>query len=339
MSDISMENQEAFPFPSPSPSMEQIEQIIATRIAAVIQQGGGQPMVQQHNNGIGNGARPSKPTRYDGSLTSDPTVWLFQFKQYADIANVSATQRVKLAATYLDGNASTWWMQLVSEQPNNNADPITWQIFYDRMMAAFKPINNKKIARNKIAVLKQTHSVQRYNNEFRSLCREIDDMTGAEQLDRYVRGLKDDIRTRVELQRPTTLNDAMSSAHTIDSISYHARVSYNHNNSNYYNYTPTTHNHNPDAMDLSAITVEGDNTNDDDTLNAVNSRENNQRGGSTYNTNSTSRNNRGFTPLQRLSQEEFSYCQRNRLCLRCKEGGHIARNCTKPVKPLNSRAR
>jgi len=152
---------------------------------------------------------------------------LFQFSQYADITNIPLARRPKLAATYLDDKAATWWMHLVSQQPGNNADAITWQIFYDGLLTAFKPVNSKKIARNKVAALKQTHSVQKYNDEFRTICREIDDMSDAEKLDRYMRGLKPSICERVELTQPTALNDTMSRAHTIDSISYYSRMSYN----------------------------------------------------------------------------------------------------------------
>jgi hypothetical protein len=41
------------------------------------------------------------------------------------------------------------------------------------------------------------------------------------------------------------------------------------------------------------------------------------------------------TRFQRVSQEVFAYCQKHRLCLKCKEPGHQARYCTKPVKNLN----
>src|ERR1700692_4859775 len=117
-------------------------------------------------------------------------------------------------------------MHLVNDQPNRSADGITWQTFYDSLVQAFKPVNSKKIARNKIAGLKQTNSVQKNNDEFRSLCRDIDDMSEPEKLDRYIRGLKPVVRERVELSLPGTLNDAMSRAHTIDSISYYSRMTY-----------------------------------------------------------------------------------------------------------------
>src|SRR6202040_3372913 len=186
-----------------------------------------------------------------GAMGSDPTVWLFLFKQYAELSNVAEDQRPKLAATYLDDKAVTWWMPLVSQQPNNTADGFTWQMFHDGLLTAFKPVNSKKIARNKLAGLKQTHSVQKYNDEFRTICRDIDDISEAEKLDKYVRGLKPTIRERVELSLPTTVNEAMSKAHPIDSISYYARTAYD-SCANFKN-EPAPAQSTSDAMDLSVV--------------------------------------------------------------------------------------
>jgi regulator of replication initiation timing len=289
----------------------------------------GHNMGQQHNNGHGDRARAAKPSRYDGSLGSDPTVWLFQFLQYADITNEPVARRPRVASTYLDSKAATWWMGLVAQQPNGDASQITWQMFHDGLIAMFKPVNAKKVARDKLAVLKQTHSVVRYNSELQQLCLQIDDISEAEKLDKYIRGLKPAIREKVELDEPRTLADAMSKAQRIDSITYHSRMS------QYSNSTPNSYTRDGDAMDLSVLDGDSDST-QEKTLNAIGSTGINGRTGT-----SSSSQSRGkpFTPLQRLSQDEFSYCQRNRLCLRCKEPGHIARNCNKPVKPLNLRAR
>ena len=71
-----------------------------------------------------------------------------------------------------------------------------------------------------------------------------------------------------------------------------------------------------------------------------------RNGGNSYTkhsgSNKSSGNNgssRQSTPLQKASQDEFKYCQQHRLCLRCKESGHVARYCTKPIKHLNLKAR
>ena len=82
------------------------------------------------------------------------------------------------------------------------------------------------------------------------------------------------------------------------------------------------------AMDLSGISE----------VNAISSRIGKEKAKS-YETGGVKLKSKQFTPAQRVSQEEFKYCQTHKLCLRCKEPGHVARYCTKPIKPLNSKAR
>src|ERR1700681_2428160 len=85
----------------------------------------GHNMGQQNMSGQGIRAKAKEPSRYDGSLGSDPTVWLFQFAQYADITNEPAARRHRLASTYLDGKAATWWMGLVAQHPESCVRAIT----------------------------------------------------------------------------------------------------------------------------------------------------------------------------------------------------------------------
>lgn len=295
----------------------------------------GHNMGQQQANAHGIKAKAAEPSRYDGSVGSDPTVWLFQFVQYADITNEPVIRRAKLAATYLSGKAATWWMGLVSQQPNGDSNLITWDMFKDGLTAMFQPVNAKKMARDKLAVLTQTHSVVKYNSEFQSLCIQISDISESEKLDRYVRGLKSAIREKVELDEPLTLAHAMSKAQRIDSITYHSRsIQYGeHTGPNTYRSlaSDTT------AMELGLVRDDQQSHTQSEALNVVRAR--NTSAGSRNSANNFSRSgNRAFTPLQRLSQEEFKYCQQHRLCLRCKEPGHVARFCSKPTKPLNLQA-
>src|ERR1700738_5679009 len=109
------------------------------------------------------------------------------------------------------------------QQANCDIDAITWNQFYKGLVSMFKPVNAKKIARDKLAALRQTHSVAKYNYEITQLFLEIGDVHESEKLDRYVRGLKDKVRMEVELAAPTTLAQAMTKAQRVDGITYHSR--------------------------------------------------------------------------------------------------------------------
>lgn len=58
-----------------------------------------------------------------------------------------------------------------------------------------------------------------------------------------------------------------------------------------------------------------------------------KRGGNT-NTKGRSANAPSSTKVPGVSKEEFERCRKEGLCLKCKEGGHLARDCDKAVKPL-----
>jgi hypothetical protein len=199
----------------------------------------------------------------------------------------------------------------------------------------FKPVNAKKIARDKLAALRQTHSVVKYNYEITQLFLEIGDVHESEKLDRYVRGLKDKVRMEVELAEPTTLAQAMAKAQRVDGITYHSRTMNNMDPTSNNTYRTSVGDSVP--MDLGMVHGNEDADSNSELVNAIGDRSYQQGSGSMRNNNSRY-GNRRFSPQQRVSQEVFKYCQEHRLCLRCKEPGHIARSCNKPVKPLNMKA-
>ncbi len=163
--------------------------------------------------------KPSKPDMYDGRAGTDVDNFLFAVHQYCDLANEpSETSRITFAASLLKGAAATWWRALASTQPGQL--PATWQDFCTLMKAQFQPINSVKIARDKLAVLKQVGSVRDYAFRFRTLLLEIPSMAESEKLDRFVRGLKPAVRREVELRDPQVLDDANKHADLFDSINF-----------------------------------------------------------------------------------------------------------------------
>ena len=74
--------------------------------------------------------------------------------------------------------------------------------------------------------LRQRTSVTDYANQFSGLLPEIPHMHPADAIYQFVRGLKAQIRLHVELQRPSTVNDAIRLAQAADSALYCARPTY-----------------------------------------------------------------------------------------------------------------
>src|ERR1700682_2438211 len=200
-------------------------------------------------------------------MGSDVDAWIFQVLQYAHLTGIREEDRAKWAATYLSGKAATWWRGLVMQQPDTDIDAITWDQFASGLVSMFKPVNAKKIARDKLAVLRQTHSVAKYNYDIGQLFLEIGDIHDTEKLDRYIRGLKDKVRMEVELTEPTTLAVAMSKAQRVDGITYHSRMMSNMDHTTTHTYR--TSNNDASATDLGMICVDDDTGSMSNTLNAM----------------------------------------------------------------------
>src|ERR1700754_2949290 len=93
--------------------------------------------------------KPAKPKAFAADRGSDPDVWLFQFEQYADLVGLADGEKVRLAATFLEGPAAVWWrskaLELQAQQPPNNV--LTWDAFMQKMVQQFKPVDSAKVAR------------------------------------------------------------------------------------------------------------------------------------------------------------------------------------------------
>jgi dUTP pyrophosphatase len=165
------------------------------------------------------GIKIEKPTKFDGRRP-EVSNWLFSMEQYLKLADIRRDE-VATAATFLEGSAATWWRLLVEA----NAAPRRWTDFYNAVFHQFKAPNAIYSARNRLDALKQTTSVTAYNEAFNRTIMEIPDIAAAEMLDRYVRGLKTEIRKEVTLRAPRTFFEAMNVAARVDAILFESRRS------------------------------------------------------------------------------------------------------------------
>ena len=91
------------------------------------------------------------------------------------------------------------------EVDNGRREAVTtWQVFSAELKKTFSPVDGSKTARDQLRQLRQTKSVPEYTDKFRTLALEIDDLSVAEGLDRYVAGLKSHIREKVEIEDTKT---------------------------------------------------------------------------------------------------------------------------------------
>lgn len=84
-------------------------------------------------------------------------------------------------------------------------------------MNEFIPKDHEQRARDRLRNLKQSGSVSKYLSEFRNITLSINDMTVGEKIDRFVSGLKREVKLEVLKMRSTTFEDTASIAIQIDS--------------------------------------------------------------------------------------------------------------------------
>lgn len=168
--------------------------------------------------------RVESPPTFHGNRTGPKVgLWLFHLRQYFETLNMQENVTVAYAATLLRENAMVWWRSHVEQADRKLVERIsTWQAFCAAIQAEFQPINTVKIARDRLAELRQRNSVQAYAYEFRNIVADIPGMTEDEKVDKFVRGLKDRTRQEVDIRDPRTLDEAVRIADRYDSISFQA---------------------------------------------------------------------------------------------------------------------
>ena len=158
--------------------------------------------------------RVDPPAAYDGRERNTPIRnWFPAMEQYFDMINIVADrQRILQATSRLEGAAQTWWFASRDRLLGG-----TWEEFKNEMAKEFQPILPEWDARRRLKKLKQQRSVQEYTRLFREIILYIPDMSDGEKIDRFVDGLKDNIKRAIYMgERPTNFRDAVVQAEQAD---------------------------------------------------------------------------------------------------------------------------
>lgn len=168
-------------------------------------------------------AKVLKPPDFAGALHERADVWTFQMDSYLRTCGTPVDQWVGIACHYLRGSAATWWRAEVGRrtgQAEALAQLYTWETFRTGLLSSFQRPDHVRAARDELAALVQKRSVAEYVAKIRDLGLQIPDMTEAELMDRFMRGLKHNIRQEVEMRCPEDLPRAIQMAERADAIQY-----------------------------------------------------------------------------------------------------------------------
>ena len=191
--------------------------------------------------------------------------------------------------------------------------PITTLIELEtRLRAHFLPYGAEKIARTKLRLLKQTHTVQGYSTVFMQTVQHVPNMHVDDQIEAYVTGLKHGIYREVVLKDLRTLQEVMDFAVFVESRLQHRdhrdRIGFTPFAPRS-SAAPSTSNNNSSStpMDLSVAAATSNAAEVD--LNAMNGQ-----------------------VLKKLTDAERDQLRREGKCFRCRQRGHMSRDCPKVSK-------
>jgi len=110
----------------------------------------------------------------------------------------------------MEGPAQQWYYRL-----ERNQGVPTWQQFADGINRCFEPpVRSNPLG--ELTHLRRTGTVAAYQDAFLQLLACCDDITERQQVDIFTAGLRNPLRIDVEMQRPTTLEDAMGLARAFE---------------------------------------------------------------------------------------------------------------------------
>ncbi|KAJ3278050.1 hypothetical protein HK104_002705, partial [Borealophlyctis nickersoniae] len=107
--------------------------------------------------------------------------------------NMGDYDRILTAAAHLTGTADIWWGS------QDQTTIATWAAFETALKKQFSPVNTVQVARHKLANIRQTKSVQDYQEHFQQLLLQIPDISDSEKVDRFIRALKPNVHLQVNL--------------------------------------------------------------------------------------------------------------------------------------------
>ena len=154
-------------------------------------------------------------------LQAELEPWLFNIEEYFDNTMLSVDKWLRVAVSNMNGNATLWWRM----RKNRNDAPHDWPAFKVEIRRQFLPKNVMRAAQRQLEEIKQVTSVTRYNADFAAAMIEVIDLSDAEALSLFMRGLRSQTYDYVNLEEPNNLYDAMKIAEKFDVIKFGQKTS------------------------------------------------------------------------------------------------------------------
>jgi hypothetical protein len=141
---------------------------------------------------------------YDG--TEDPLPWLNRCNQFFRIQETSEAGKVFLASFYVPDEASQWFTLL-----ERNQGKPSWEEFVRLINQCFcPPLHSNPLG--ELIQLRREGTVAKFQSKFMSLLTCCDGLAEKHQINIFTAGLRNPLKTDVELEHPATLEEAIALA-------------------------------------------------------------------------------------------------------------------------------
>ena len=133
----------------------------------------------------------------------------------------NSVEALLYTASHFKMPLARWWARRVSETNDTTAGFRSFDSLANGAMNMYCTRDPEEVAREKIDRLVQTKSVIDYVHHFEDLQAQIHDRSQRDRLFEFIKGLKPAIKERVQIQNPTTFDEAVRLAETYDNLLFH----------------------------------------------------------------------------------------------------------------------
>jgi hypothetical protein len=273
--------------------------------------------------------RTSKLPTFSAIRKKDQTTlydWQFAFLNYCDAAGLNtqtdAAKCIVAASLSFAPDVSRWYR--TEYLPSIKPDPVTWDFFIQSITDKYEPVPVGFTARTALKSVRQSGTIEEYNAAFSEVVSLIPDMAEADKVDKYIEGLKQGLRLKVAGTLTRTLLESMTVAVQLeaawanvprDNRAAPPFVRY-HNRHVAAPATPARSSEatqSPPAQHLGRMSVADEDDNDDEKKHAPS------------HSLAAMQPTRSFPP--KLTDAMRAELQAQNKCFRCRQVGHIARQC------------
>lgn len=273
-----------------------------------------------------------KPEYFTGDFKSNPNVWIDQMNDYMTLTGIHPSKFVQFSVTFLREQARVWWSSLEKNEKIRNEE---FNVFSQTLLAKYRPIDQGKSARAQLKTLKQINSVSTYNNLFSNVIQLIHDMALADQLEFYKDGLKRQVFEKMVLEEFDSLAACMNAAAKIDAVIFKGNGNggtFNNNRNGQRSNNGFPPRSNGTAMEVNNLQTE-----------EMNEQGQQYDDGNSQQWDSTNEVGVNAVKFTKLTDSERARLRATGGCFKCRQHGHLARNCPtingssmKPSAPISN---